>query len=798
MPIVIFAGEANATHPFFGPGGLKNIKANLKNTNTNRKDSSVVKTAPRNFIDSGNDYIIEAGIIDRLIEMGGKMNTPSPIVVDIDKISAKKDKYDILKGEAEARLIPLKTKREAALQEYQSFVENHVRYNPEKNAVELEKQIELYRVKAPNDLTNLEINACKRIRDLNGIGKALKPFVTAHAEMIEQDKIITYWIHEIGKLKDRISGAENVARQAADPSNQLVARIEILIRSAYGPGANPEDIQNLRTEISKKIRKGVVEESLYQAVKLNIDLLSNYLDRANKKEPFSEASLGSLDNSSEIQGLREEIQKLLKDNQLLRGQLLERSTRNSSDAYSIELNETIPDSLEFSTSYPVSAANTSQGEAVIKIVDDKTHQGILVGLESLEQLLDMDGTLNTALIKYVFEQKYVQDAVIAIQKDTGSYQEVIEELIERGVTLCDIGTDNSDGAVQQLDDYDKALLYLHSMDGVDATAIRQGKKYIAINRGVAAGAVNMALANIIDTRMLSAGIAAGDEAETKTLAIQGLWTSGLYGLSYQKAHSEVLGYKGKTAGGTIGVDFIIDNDVLVGIACSKVNSNFTGSKSTVNKIKTESDILSIYSKIDLNDKLDVAIIASGNRAQITHKYNKLTGLNKYKIATAKFCSKGFNTHIMFNYKLATASNIMIVPHIGLNYGKQYDGSCTESGTGIHNLSISAKNNNELVGIFGAKIFRTLAVGNSHVTPSLTTSLQNHFSNKKHKIVVNYSWADKSAAQQLYIGRPAQFSYNIGIGLLVQRSNLEIATEYNCRLKKQYHSHQGALKLKLLF
>lgn len=287
------------------------------------------------------------------------------------------------------------------------------------------------------------------------------------------------------------------------------------------------------------------------------------------------------------------------------------------------------DPVESSASYPVPAADSTQGEAVIKIVDEKTSQKILVGLESLEQLLDTDGTLNTALIQAVFKQKYIQDAVTAIQRDTGKYQEVIEVLTERGVVLLASDTGNSDSAVQHLDDDDRALLYLHSMGGVDSTVIRQEQKDIAINSRITAGAVNMALTSI-DTRMLSAGIAAGDEAETKAVAIQGVWTSGLYGVSHQKAHSEVLGYKGKTAGGTIGVDFIINNDALVGIAYSRVNSNFTGSKSTVNKVKAESDILSIYGKIDLNNRLDVAIIASGNRAQITHKYKSTLDLISIK------------------------------------------------------------------------------------------------------------------------------------------------------------------------
>ena len=54
---------------------------------------------------------------------------------------------------------------------------------------------------------------------------------------------------------------------------------------------------------------------------------------------------------------------------------------------------------------------------------------------------------------------------------------------------------------------------------------------------------------------------------------KGLWVSGLYGSSNQGMINKTAGYKGRSAGGSIGFDFSPTDESLIGIAYSNINTN---------------------------------------------------------------------------------------------------------------------------------------------------------------------------------------------------------------------------------
>jgi acetyltransferase-like isoleucine patch superfamily enzyme len=369
------------------------------------------------------------------------------------------------------------------------------------------------------------------------------------------------------------------------------------------------------------------------------------------------------------------------------------------------------------------------------------------------------------------------------------------------VDLDDIELNNDDTRVAQLKDEDKALIYLLLTPKSDAEFEKQRIKEMSmVSSDISSDIVRTAF-NTIDSRLASlAGIgASSDESEKKAFALHGVWVSGTYAKARQKEYGEVSGYKGKSGGGTVGVDFSVnDEGTIIGTSYSRIVSNITANQPVNSKIKAVSNVLSVYTKIPFGNKFDLSAVLAGNNTRFTHKYQKMIGRGNYQTAKSKFTSNGFNAQMLLNYNITLGDNFMVMPRVGIQYGTQTDSAHTESGAGVHNLSIAAKNSKGFSGTAGLKLSKEFLVGNTHIIPSLLAAVQKNFSRSKDKIQARYVWASGASTETHTFNRGKSLGYNLGAGLGVNHKNVEVLAEYNCHLKKKYVGHQGTLKLKLLF
>jgi len=87
-----------------------------------------------------------------------------------------------------------------------------------------------------------------------------------------------------------------------------------------------------------------------------------------------------------------------------------------------------------------------------------------------------------------------------------------------------------------------------------------------------------------------------------------------------------------------------------------------------------------------------------------------------------------------------------------------------------------------------------------IIPSLHGALEANFNNKKQKVQAKFVWMDNNFDSAASTGaKPARVAFNLGGGVMAKQGNVEVSAAYNFNANaKKYRSHQGSVKLKLLF
>jgi len=301
----------------------------------------------------------------------------------------------------------------------------------------------------------------------------------------------------------------------------------------------------------------------------------------------------------------------------------------------------------------------------------------------------------------------------------------------------------------------------------------------------------------IDNRMdelgvsnLAIGVSAGDESTKK---IQGVWVKGTYSSSKKVSNNGVSSYKGNSIGGTVGIDFELNDQNLLGLAYSNMKSGFKYNL-IGNKINGNSHIFSLYSSHQLNYKLMLKTMFSAGVNKINTKR-----LAVGNIANGKIKNRSYSSETNLSYKINTDQDLFIIPNIGLRYANYKDSAYSEYGAGVHNISVKAKSNNTFSAIAGINLMMYKKPSeNLLIVPSLHASMQGYLNNNNDKIKAKFAWMDGYFENSIISKKSEKISYNLGGGITMkQKNNLEISANYNCNLYNKYQNHQGAIKLKIL-
>lgn len=292
----------------------------------------------------------------------------------------------------------------------------------------------------------------------------------------------------------------------------------------------------------------------------------------------------------------------------------------------------------------------------------------------------------------------------------------------------------------------------------------------------------------------NSGLSAGDEDQSKT---RGVWVRGLFGSIKQGQQGGQNGFKGTTDGATIGIEEYINDANLIGISYTRLNAKFKYNAAIKNKIKTVSDLISLYGAHNLDSRFVFHWLFSAGSIKAMQKTRRLVDVDTYKTANAKFNVRTYNLETVINYKLPV-NDCYIIPNFGLRYGKNYNGGYNEYGTGVYNLSVTSKENSSLVAIVGIKAGKTFSLSSGlNLTPGIHAEVDHYLINKSGKSKIKLQWSDYFPNNDITI-TTKKTGYNLGATLLASKRNNEILFSYNSHLRGKYISHQGSIKFKLLF
>lgn len=296
------------------------------------------------------------------------------------------------------------------------------------------------------------------------------------------------------------------------------------------------------------------------------------------------------------------------------------------------------------------------------------------------------------------------------------------------------------------------------------------------------------------------GLAAGDEEDTSRARFKGIWVSSLYGRNEQDPVDRKVGYKGIVSGITVGTDLTIGENSTIGIAYSHLDSGFKfGQEKTGDKVNASSNVFSLYGQTILNDNIIFQSVMSYLKSQIKSTSKRLVAPGAYRIANGKYNSNSFNAELLVNYKYDNGSGIILMPNVGLKFGRNRDGGYNENGAGLYDLSIASRKQNSLTGIAGVNVMMPKKLSdNTELIPSLNASVETILRQHQEDVKVNLKWLGQDSNHEVHIPKSGNVGYDLGGGLMLKHKNAELLATYNYHTRKKYRSHQGSLKLQLLF
>ena len=298
----------------------------------------------------------------------------------------------------------------------------------------------------------------------------------------------------------------------------------------------------------------------------------------------------------------------------------------------------------------------------------------------------------------------------------------------------------------------------------------------------------------VQTRTVSServvGVSAGDDH-----ARFGAWFSPFYNNTTQKARKGAAGYKGESYGASFGFDTRTNEDVIIGAAFTAANSelkhkNFkSGDKTKVNSL-----LFSIYGMHQLTDTWFALGSATVGTNEIRNSERKVSGLNSYQTANAKYSSMSFSGEVMFGYNHIT-KQATITPMGGFRYTRVNDGGYKETGTTFQNLDVSTKASNKFEVILGARASGgTFDLNGMSVTPEVHAFINHDLINKNPKQSIKLGSTTLTGKSR----KPVRTTYNLGLGANAEFGMMEYGASYDAQLANKRVGHQGTLRLRVNF
>ncbi|WP_017208674.1 autotransporter outer membrane beta-barrel domain-containing protein, partial [Rickettsia australis] len=323
----------------------------------------------------------------------------------------------------------------------------------------------------------------------------------------------------------------------------------------------------------------------------------------------------------------------------------------------------------------------------------------------------------------------------------------------------------------------------------------------AINNQVILSNISSSLINL-NARMDAiqpAAVAAGDEDRDAKF---GAWISPFVGNAMQKMRNNISGYKSDTTGGTIGFDGLVSDDLALGLAYTRADTDIKlKNNKTGDKNKVESNIYSLYGLYNVPyENLCFKAIASYSDNKIRSKSRRIiaTALDivGYQTASGKYKSESYTGQLMAGYTYMMPENISLTPLAGLRYSAIKDKGYKETGTTNQNLTVKGKNYSTFDGLLGAKVSSNINVGEVVLTPEFYAMVDYAFKNKVPAIDARLQGMTSPFPTNSF--KQSKTSFDIGVGITAKHQMMEYGINYDTNIGSKYFAQQGSVKVRVNF
>jgi len=293
----------------------------------------------------------------------------------------------------------------------------------------------------------------------------------------------------------------------------------------------------------------------------------------------------------------------------------------------------------------------------------------------------------------------------------------------------------------------------------------------------------------------SSGVAAGSELGAERY---GAWGSPFYMQSTQKTKDGTPGYKVKSAGGTIGFDYLANDSLTLGVAFTAINTKIDHKDKKVgDNTKVDSMLYSLYGSQQISGDWFVQGIFSYGSNKVRNKEKRIINLTLDETAVGKFKSNSYTGEVLGGYKIALPDNqTTLTPMAGVRYTKLSNKGYTETGTNRRNLSVSKSSITKVEGVIGGRVSLASQLNDGLLMPEAHGFVNYDFKGKAPKVEARLQGA--LAPMPSKSTKPEKLSVNLGASLTTKYQMMEYGIGYDANLAKKYVSHQGSLKVRVNF
>jgi outer membrane autotransporter protein len=277
------------------------------------------------------------------------------------------------------------------------------------------------------------------------------------------------------------------------------------------------------------------------------------------------------------------------------------------------------------------------------------------------------------------------------------------------------------------------------------------------------------------------GAASGEEGSREV----GIWVRGFASQGKQGISKDLPSFKTRHSGGIIGLDTMINDANLLGLAYSHAEIKASINDASNSKTNMKVNVLTAYCSSAFADDIFL-----NSQFKLGKLRVKNTGASQGK---PKGTLWGIREEL--GYKIRLEDNITVTPTIGIAYDETKLNKYADK-DGKKDVVVSSKKYTRLNGILGLNIAKAIDLNGLTFVPNIHGNIEHSFRSKASNLKVS-SVNDTADSVILPKNKLGKTSYTLGAGVkLINAGKVEIGMNYDMLKRGKFRSHNGSINLRV--